>query len=203
MTKWEPPTTKNQVCKIMGVFGFFRVYVLLYSEIANTLTDLTGKWAPIWWFGGEWKQLAFEELRRRLCFVPVLYAAEVGKPWFVETDASGVAVAACVGQWDTSDNERPVAYPSAKLSSTQRAWSTIEREAYTVIWALNRFEDLLFQAKITLFCDHNPLRYEVDCDPKSAKLTRLAMQEHDIMFNYRKGKLIVVANRLSRVGFES
>ena len=81
----------------------------------------------------------------------------------------------------------------------------IEREAYAVIWALKRFEDMLFQSSITLFCDHNPLRYVGNCASKSAKLTRssLALQEYDLTFNYRKGKLNVVAHRLLRVGYES
>ena len=133
------------------------------------------------------------------------FTFEVGKPWFLQTDASGVAVAACVGQWDYGGNERPVAYASAKSTTTRRAWSTIERKSYAVIWALKRFEDLLFHSSITLFCDHNPLRYVVDCASKSAKLTRwsLALQEYDLTFNYRKGQLNVVADRLSRVGYES
>ena len=123
----------------------------------------------------------------------------------LQTAASGVAVAACVGQWNSGGNERPVAYASSKLTTTQRAWSTIEREVYAVIWALKRFEDLLFQSSITLFCDHNPLRYVVDCASNSAKLTRwsLALQEYDLTFNYPKGKLNVVEDRLSRVGYES
>ena len=112
-------------------------------------------------------------------------------------------MAACVVQWDSGGNERPLAYACAKLTTTKRAWSTIEREAYAVIWALKIFEDLLFQSSIILFCDHNLLRYVVECASKSVKLTRwyLALQEYDLTLNYRKGN--VVADRLSRVGYES
>ena len=156
-------------------------------------------------YGDKNSNSILDNLKHKLCNASVFFTFEVGKLWFLQTDASGVAVAACAGHWDSGGNERPVAYASAKLTTTQRDWSTIEREAYAVIWALKRFEDLLFQSSIILFCDHNPLRYVVDCASKSAKLTiwSLALQEYDLTCNYRKGKLNVVAERLSRVGYES
>ena len=60
-------------------------------------------------------------------------------------------MATCVGQWDSGGNERPVAYASAKLTTTQRAWSTIEREAYAAIWALKRFEICCFSLVLLCF----------------------------------------------------
>ena len=113
----------------MGLFDYFRSYVPMYSEIAKHLTDLTVKSSPNIVVWGQEPQCAFDNLKHKLCNAPVLFTFEVGKPWFLQTDASGVAVAACVGQWDSGGNERPVAYVSAKLTTTQRAWSTIEREA--------------------------------------------------------------------------
>ena len=107
-----------------------------------------------------------------------------------------------IQQYDSEVCERPVAYASQKLTPTQRAWSTIEREAYAAIWALKRFETWLFGAQITVISDHNPLTYIVECTPKSAKLTRwaLALQEFDLVFKYRKGTQHVIPDCLSRMG---
>ena len=98
-------------------------------------------------------------------------------------------VGACKGQYDSEGCKRPVAYASEKLTPTQRAWLTIEREAYVAIWALKRFETWLFGAQNTAISDLNPLTYVVECAPKSAKLTRwaLALQEFELVFKYRKG----------------
>ena len=80
------------------------------------------------------------------------------------------------------------------------SWSTIEREAYAIIWALNRFRDLAYGTRATVYCDHNPLQYIRECTPKSAKLLRwsLASQEFDIELKYTKGSCNVVADYLSR-----
>ena len=84
-------------------------------------------------------QRAFDELKDRLYRAPCLSTLDVNKPWFLQFDASGVGVGASIGQHDSEGRERPATYASQKLTLTQLAWSSIEREAYAAIWALKRF----------------------------------------------------------------
>lgn len=88
-----------------------------------------------------------------------------------------------------------------KLSPTQTRWSTIEREAFAVIWALKKFRSWIFLSKIVVFSDHNPLLYLTESAPKSAKLARwaLALQDFNIDFRYRAGRKNVAADFLSRM----
>ena len=81
-----------------------------------------------------------------------------------------------------------------KLIPTQQVWSTIEHEAYTATWALKHFETWLFGTQITVISYHNPLIYVVECAPKTAKLTRWALdlQEFDPVFKYQKGTQHVI-----------
>ena len=88
----------------------------------------------------------------------------------MHTDASGQAVGASLGQLDENGIEQPLAFASQKLTQSQSAWATIEREAYAVIWAIKRFRNLVYGTHITVYCDHNPLQYIRECAPKSAKL---------------------------------
>jgi len=101
---------------------------------------------------------------------------------------------------DKDGVEHPLAFASHKLSGSQCNWSTIEREAYAIIWAPGKFWDTVYGSKITVVCDHNPLQYIRDCAPKSAKLLRwsLALQEFDLEINYKQGTDNVVADYLSR-----
>lgn len=198
------PITKKQVRQVLGLFSYFLCYVPNFADIGKPLTDLTKKTVPKIVEWNDIHQVSFDLLKGKLCEPPILFTPDVMKPWFMHTDASGVAVAACIGQYDEHGNEKPVAYCSSKLTCTQMAWSTIEREAYAVIWALRKFEYLLFGSQITILSDHNLLKYIVYCIPKSAKLTRwaLALQEYNILFKYHKGSQNVIADCLSRVGYE-
>ncbi|GFT35338.1 polyprotein of retroviral origin, putative [Trichonephila clavipes] len=80
-------------------------------------------------------------------------------------------------------------------------WSTIEREAYAIIWALKRFETLLCGAKIFLLTDHNPLVFLTSAAPQCPRLQRwaLAIQRHDIEASHMKGSKLVNAEALSRL----
>jgi RNase H-like domain found in reverse transcriptase len=101
--------------------------------------------------------------------------------------------------------EKPIAFTSQKLTESQaQAWSTIEKEAYVVIHALNKFRDWVFLSKISIYSDHNPLQFLTEAAPKSSKLTRwaLALQEFDLTFHYRPGKLNFPAYFLSRLCFD-
>jgi len=57
------------------------------------------------------------------------------------------------------------------------------------MWVVTKFRTIIFGSHITVYLDHNPLRFLAECAPKTAKLTRwaLALQEFDILLKYKKG----------------
>jgi len=204
MANLKLPETKKGLRQALGVFGFYRSYVKGYATVAKVLTDMIGKNKPNRLSWMEAARLAFVELRRCVCSPPVLVSPTLYKPFLLYTDASNVAVGSCLAQYDEENMEHPVAYGSQKLTVTQSAWSTIEREAYAVIWALGKFRDIIFGCHITVFSDHDPLKYLTESAPKSAKLTRwaLALQEYDVTLKYTKGPLNKMADGLSRLESE-
>ena len=195
------PTTKKEVRRLLGALGYYREYVPQFARMAKPLTDLTHKDRPNTVQWEEAHERAFVSLQRSLCSPPVLVIPCVGEPFVLHTDASGFAVAAALGQLDQKGIERPIAFASQKLSGAQLGWAIIEKEAYAIIWSLNRFREIIFGSRITVFCDHNPLQYIKECAPKSAKLLRwsLALQEFDVEVKYTKGSQNVVADYLSRI----
>jgi len=111
------------------------------------------------------------------------------------------AVGCCLAQADESGAEFPTAYGSQRLTASQVPWSTVEKEAYAIIWAVSRFRTVIFGSPITVYLDHNPLRFLTECAPQSARLTRwaLALQEYLIDIKYKKGSAITLADGLSRL----
>jgi len=110
-------------------------------------------------------------------------------------------VGACLSQLDDDGRECPVAFASCKLSDTQRRWSTVEKEAYAVIFALRKFDSLVYGFRILLQSDHNPLHFLTDAVPKNSKLVRwrMALLRYDVTIVYRRGSLNVNADALSRL----
>ena len=91
-------------------------------------------------------------------------------------------------------------YPLCVTICFQKAWSTIEKEAYAAIWALQKFRNWIFGQPATVInSDHNPLTYITESSTKSAKLMRwlLSLQSYNVTFKYKEGRKNVVADCLS------
>jgi RNase H-like domain found in reverse transcriptase len=106
----------------------------------------------------------------------------------------------CLIQWDDDGRQKPIAFASVKQSGAQLAGAAIEKEAYAIVWSLNKFRTWIFGSPIAVFADSNLLTYSIASAPKSAKLTRwiLALQEFNIVFKYTKGRDHVLPGYLSR-----
>jgi len=131
----------------------------------------------------------------------VLYIIDQNKDYNLLVDSSDHTVAGALTQFSDEGVERPVAFFSWKLTKTQQGWSTVEKEAYVALRSLQRVKQWVFGHRITVFSDHNPLTYLTEAAPKSAKLLRwaLALQEFDVVFQYRAGKTHVVPDLLTRM----
>lgn len=74
---WPCPTNKREVRGIVGIAGYYRKYILKFSEIASPLTKLTRKNIPFGWTDA--CENAFQMLIRCLTTAPVLaYPREKG-----------------------------------------------------------------------------------------------------------------------------
>ena len=180
--------------------NFYRNYIPNYSRIALLLTELTKNSQSSRIRFNDKERAAFLSLKESLCNSVTLVSPRQDRPYIIRTDASDYAVGACLAQLSDEGQEFPIAFASSKLSEVQTRWSTIEKEAYAVIFALQKFDVWVFGSKIDLYSDHNPLQYLVSCAPKSAKLTRwaLSLTRYDLCVHHIKGTDNVSADFLSR-----
>jgi len=135
------PETKKQVRRLIGFFSHFPDYIPNFAEIAQPLTDLTGKRVPNKLPWGERENLAFKKLKEEICKATTqsMSIADFLKPYLIEVDSSANTVGAALLQFVESQSNRPIAFASQKLTATQKAWFTIEKEAYAAILALQKF----------------------------------------------------------------
>jgi hypothetical protein len=194
------PGNKKRLRSFLGMCSFYRTYVQDFAGISTPLTNLTKKNASDKIRFNEEQRQAFNRLKEALSHATTLYSPNPSSPFIVRTDASDYAVGAVLAQVNTDGREYPIAFASSKLSGAQLNWSTIEKEAYAIIYALQKFDYIVFGYCIHLYTDHNPLQYLAVSAPKSAKLTRwaLSLSRYDITVHHTAGVDNVIADCLSR-----
>ena len=90
------------------------------------------------------------------------------QPLYLETDASGVGLGAALLQTRSgtscpqdkaSDNStlRPITFASKSLSSAERRYSKIEREALGILHRLKKLHHYCLARKVSIITDHKPL----------------------------------------------
>jgi len=202
ITDLSHPVTKRDVRRVLGFFSYFRAYIPNAADLTHVLSNLVTKDKPAKVVWTKVKDDAFQQLKQALCDCTRrnLYTIRYGEPFGVHVDASKYAVGACLMQWNVDGTERPISFASSKLAGSQLSWAAIEKEAYAVVWALNKFRTWCFGVPIVIYSDSNPLTYLTSNATKSAKLTRwsLALQEYNYTFKYRRGSRNIVPDFLSR-----
>lgn len=198
----EPQNVK-EVRSLLGMAGYYRQLILGFAEIAEPLVTLTRK-GEIFRFG-DIERDSFQKLKDALCSERVMAYPDPEKPYKLYTDASQFAIGGILVQNDENGVERPIQYISKQLSSGQRKWSTIEREAFAIIHALKKLQPYLQGAMFTVFTDHKPLKSLFQCEMKNTRVQRWAMliSEFGCKIEYRKGKNMIRADMLSRIKIES
>ena len=192
------PRSVRDVRSFVGMASFYRRFIPDFSNIAEPLTKLTRKHAKFEWT--DQCQMAFDVLKQKLCTPPVLAFPDPTKPYILYTDASENCIVGLLAQ-ECPDGERPLQYLSHQLSKSQRNWPIIEKEAYAIVFALQKFRQFLYGAKFTIKCDHKPLKFLLNSEFKNAKIQRwgLMISEFDCTIEYIVGKDNAGADMLSRI----
>ena len=129
----------------------------------------------------------------------ILKLPDLDKEFILQTDASDVGIGACLLQQHEGD-KHPVLYASKKLLGRVRNYPVGEREALTIVWAVQKMHRFLYGQHFILETDHRPLQYLNSAHSKSARLMRwsLAQQPYHFTIRYIRGEDNFCADYLSR-----
>lgn len=127
-------------------------------------------------------------------------------PIGIATDTSEVGVGVVLFHRYPDGSERPIANVSKTLSSAQRGYSQIQKEALGIIFALNKFHHYLYGRTFILVTDHRPLLSLFSPTKEILKmaanrLARWALQlrQYQYTIEYRSTKAHGNADALSRL----
>ena len=199
ISKMAPPKNVKQVRSFLGMAGYYRQFIQGYAALAQPLTELTRKHRRFSW--SPECQGAFDSLKADLTSNTIVRHPRVDLPYTLYTDASDLCIGAILCQTHEDGKEYVVQYISHQLSATQRRWATIEKEAYAVVYALQKLRAYLYGAQFVVYTDHKPLLCLFSKSMNNTKIQRWAilLAEYGAAIKYRPGPNNIRADMLSRL----
>ena len=73
------------------------------------------------------------------------------------TDASDAGVGAILSQEDDNGEEFVISFASKAFSGAEKRSTTMEKEAFAVVWGLQYFHAYVYGQKVVVFTDHKAL----------------------------------------------
>lgn len=90
ITEFPAPQTRRELCRFLGIGGYYHSFCRNFSTVACPLTSLLSPSNPFVWT--KECQHAFDSVKVLLCSVPVLADPDLLRPFKLEVDASAVCV---------------------------------------------------------------------------------------------------------------
>ena len=194
---YPTPTCIKDVRSALGLFSYYHRFIHKFSEKAKPLYDLLKKENKFEW--GPDQETSMQVMKEHLTSAPILVYPDFNKTFKLTVDSSAYAIGAVLSQeYDGFDH--PVAYLSRTLNKAEQNYSCTERECLACLYSMKAFRHYLLGRRFKLVSDHEPLNYMHTRQDPGSRLTRWMLRfiDYEYDFEYRKGKLNVNADALSR-----
>ena len=197
---YSPPTDFKGVRRFLGFCQYLAHFIPNYSSKVSSISDMlkgADKKKKFVWTSA--CQEAFESVLKDLASSQGLGIPNKDGQLVLETDASGLGVGACLYQF-VNDRLVPLWYLSKKFSRAEQNYSTRDREALAVIYALRKLEQYLLGKPFILYSDHESLSKFATQPFLQGRDWRYQETVAQFQFEqrYRKGELMTVPDALSR-----
>ena len=186
------PENAKALRRVTGMFAYYAQWLPNFSDKIRPLVQ--AKNFPL----DSGTVSAFKEFKKSLAEV-TLSVIDDNERFTVETDASEFAVSTTLNQ-----NNKPVAFYSRTLSSSEMHHSNVEKEATAVVEAVRRWSHFLPRQPFTLVTDQKSVSFMYDpkkhSKVKNDKILgwRLELSHFRYDIVYRAGKHNSVPDALSR-----
>jgi hypothetical protein len=137
MVEWKRPSSVSKIQSFLGLTGYYRRFIPIFSSIAKHLTRLLEKGALFVWSSD--CEVSYQTLKNKLVNSPILALLESGKRFTVFTDASRIGLGCVLMQ-----EGRVIAYGSRQLWKHEGNYPTHDFELAAVVFALKSWRHYLY-----------------------------------------------------------
>lgn len=195
VVKMEHPKCKKDLERFLGMCNYLSRFIPNYSKLIEPLRILMKKDTVFTWDSNQ--EHAVERLKEALCKSPCLAFFNTNQEIVLSVDSSSTAMGAVVLQ-----NGKPIAYASRALTSTEQRYCQLEKEMLAIYFGCHKMHQYTYGRKVHVETDHRPLEslFKKPLYKVPARLQRmmLAVQGYNLHVNYKPGKLLFIADTLSR-----
>ena len=151
--RFKIPSTREEVERFLGVVNWLHEFIPNNARILAPITELKKtkiqkqfKWTIE-------AQRAFDKIKRVVEKAPILHYPNFDKPFVIITDASNYAIGGALLQHNDEGQLQPIEFCSKKLTQNELNWHVAEKEAYAVIYALEKWERFIMGHHNTIYTD--------------------------------------------------
>lgn len=200
ITSFPVPRNCKQLKRFIGLCSFYRHLISNFAQKMHPLIKLTSPKAKFKWTQDQ--NDAFQSLQSIFFQNPFVRQPDWAKPFFLNTDASKVAISATLLQ-EHDDEKLPVAYFSKALSSAEAKYPGIKHELMAIVRGVSAFRYYLYNRHFVILSDSKPLEFYKRCRSPADVTTRwlIELSEYSFTFRHLPGKNNVLADFLSRENF--
>ncbi|CAI2734885.1 unnamed protein product [Schistosoma spindalis] len=149
------PTNISELRSFLGLISCYSAFVPSMHDIRAPLNHLLNKNTS--WNWTKECEAAFCKLKTIISSELLLTHYDPSIPIIVAADASDFGLGAVISHQFPDATEKAIMHASRTLTSAERKYSQIEKEALALLFAVRRFHKFLYGRRFTLLTDHKPL----------------------------------------------
>ena len=178
--------------------GYYRKFIKGYAKIAKPLTLCTRQQVKFDWTPEH--HTAFLHLNEAIVQAPILHYPNLEKKYICIHRCFRRCLQSTI-LTEHNGTEFPVAFLSHTFTETQWKWSMTEQEAYSIYYAITKWNYYQKGADIIIRNDHKPLAHFFNGKNTNNKVNRwsLELATYNISFEWISGARNKAADSLSRL----
>ena len=191
------PKNVQQLRSLLRLVNYYGKFVPQLASIFHPLNRLLGNGVK-WQWSVECDKV-LDKVKQELVSPRVLVHFNSELPVTLATDASPYGIGAVISHVYPDGSEQPIAFASRTLTSAERNYAQIEKEALSVVFGVKKFHQYLFGRKFSLVTDHKPKKAIPPLAAARIQRWSVILSAYNYDISFRSTKLHANADALSRL----